>query len=334
MTLGTHPSEASRRAAPCCALLGVCVLLALAGCGPTDQPTTDLPRLDELPAPSELGVKPADRDADHRPSVHRLVIQRLTFDREDPRVELALGSLAPPDLPARTLKMWRLNGLGLGRLDRDQAQLLLASMPPALNVESIVQQPGPAPAPIDLVGRLDERVEHVVRHLTLPGDAVTYRLVNGQFRLLVQLAEAAPDTTRGTSTGDPDAAPDSAGGNGGGAPMRDADEDAAPPRPTVSLLPQFFSPRDSLMPRSPLEKMYDGTTFDALAIEATIPRDTVWVIWHRGQADDSSTDTDDASDDGATDADAAEPRLLGRAMLTGRRRDEPMRLVLFITVRP
>ncbi len=84
---------------------------------------------------------------------------------------------------------------------------------------------------------------------------------------------------------------------------------------SMDLLPHHYGPEHTLVPRRPEEKMLDGHPFDALRVDDAAPIGRTWIVW---------APTEKAAEGQA-------PHL-GRAMLTGRRGNTPVRIVLLISV--
>jgi hypothetical protein len=289
----------------CVVLLGSLAVLASCEPKPRTAPAPDLPTLAEI-APRHGAHNPAPDVAGRYRHV-RLAVQRVLFDRDDARVDLLLAALDPPAIGAEALAHWQANGFSLGAIERDRLPLFLANLPRPTGSTVLTLGPGPHYVPVTLVERVSD--SHAVRVAEDRDKVHTRRFVGGQYRLLVKL-------TAGLEDDDP---------------------------LSVDLVPHHFGPRQSVIPRTPQEKMLDGTIFTDMRIDRPLDPDRVWVIW--GQIDRQALGrrTTDASgaepDDQAPDVEdiarrQAEPPppppMLGEAMTTGRRGRKPVRLVVFL----
>lgn len=268
MDAACHGATAARALA-----LGLVALLA--GCAaPEPEPTFDVPTLEEIaPSPGSRVVEPAPQMT-HRPT-HRLLIKRIAFARDDARVDLVLDALEPAGLDGELLETWRANGFDVRRVPMDRLEMVLANMPRPVEARTIACQAGPNYAPMTLVGRLPAMSR--VRSVDEPGAGPhVQRLYGGEHRLMMRLGE-----------GD----------------IRKDD-----PEPTVDLFPHHYGPRQTLLPRTPSQKLLDGTAFDQLRINQPIPEQTVWAIWcplhlQDEAAPDNEPDQplDDGPDEGSPD---------------------------------
>ncbi len=249
-------------------------------------------------------------------TMKRMLIERLLFKRDDQRVDFALKLLDTPPFDDESLQLWRANGMAWGRCERDKLPMLMSNLPRPVAKAQYQATAGHAPVPIALSGRLINSQR--VRYYEQPGQSRLVKLIGGRYQMLMQLIEPM----------DPDD------------PIR------------LRLLPHHFGPKASLMPRQPAEKMLDGTTFDALALNAKAPDETIWVLWWDGGVNEQETDETNADEPATpTDRTARQARTarsvrsvrqvraadtgipLGQALLTGSRNQQPVQVVLLLTVR-
>ena len=293
----------------------IAMLLGLAGCPekadpqPTDKP--NLPTLGELEPNVVRTDGQADLVAPPASLPRRIDVQVLVYRLDDTRVELALGALDTPPLDHELLARWRANGFHIGTINDQKLALFLANLPRTIGGQTTRIRPSIDYSPVTLIDRVPHR--HVVRLVDDQHQTTQRTFIGGQYRLMIKL-------------------------------HRDLDE-IDPPR--IDILPHHFGPRDSLLPRTPQEKMMDGTSFTDLRIDHPLDTENVWVIWgqidrealiRRGveQADPNADDPDPPTiEQIARDqvAAAPQPPLLGEAMTTGRRGKKAVRMVIFIVGR-
>lgn len=293
-------------------------LTALVGCDEgkaTDGPDTTV---SDLPKWSQVRSTRGDAATTDGPQ-RRLLAQKLIYTREDGRVDLMLSALGEPhEVPAELRALWRANGMRIAAVPYDRLELLRANLPPARAVHSLTIVPSAYYGPVGLVGRVDQ--QQVVRYVDTDQQASDRAFVGGQFRFLARLI-----------------------------PPRDP---AEPPQ--LDLLPQHFSPRQTIQVRPLAERLLDGTTFDELRLDHALPPNTAWVIWCDLPAPETPAeqtdkpipakgiDTDlpleddpaprpavEVSPTGA--APAAIPPTLGETMMTGLLHHQRVRIVVVVT---
>jgi hypothetical protein len=247
-------------------------------------------------------VRPADLQ-------QQLVVQRSIFSRDDARLAMALGLLDPVPLDDATARVWKANGFGIGQIDRNRLTLWTTNLPRPVTTNVYVIATGPEYSALTLIGKVDAAQR--IRVTDTQGQTSQHQLIGGQWQMMVNLIPPLVGT-------------------------------GATPR--LQLLPHHYGPQVSVLPRTPQEKQFDGTSFSQLSLEHPLPQDKVWVIW----ADSAQpADAPDANDDAAEAPDpdrigitgprpAARPTHvpLAQAMLTGRRADHRMQIVLLIAQAP
>lgn len=292
---------------------------SLPGCQ-KNQPLTDV-KLHELrprPIPVPGAMEEARRasvgtpqSAPVRPSdpQRQLVVQRSIFSRDDARLAMALGLLDPVPLDDATARVWKANGFGVGQIDRNRLTLWTTNLPRAVTTNVYVIAAGPEYSALTLIGKVDAAQR--VQVTDTQGQATQHQLIGGQWQMMVNLIPPLVGT-------------------------------GAAPR--LQLLPHHYGPQVSLLPRTPQEKQFDGTSFSQLSLEHPLPQDKVWVIWADSAEPADRPDTDAAA------AEAPDPDRIGitgprppakpthvplaQAMLTGRRADQRVQIVLLIAQAP
>ena len=236
-----------------CACLCACGQQAAAGSRPDAHPPAHRAGRGDLPTLAE--VRPAvspyrDPAADDATVVRRpIVIQKLVFDRDDGRVDLALDALDPVDLPNDLAERWRVNGLHLSRLPAERLAMWSANVPEPAALAGVNVMPGVEYGTITLVGRMVGR--HFVRFTEPGGRTSTRQFVGGQYDLLMKLT-------------------------------RPTDE---PDRVLIDIQPHHVGPYDM----NPLESARPeeaGTRFEALRVLTDAPRNEAWLIWSDTQPED------------------------------------------------
>lgn len=293
-------------------LLLLLLLASLTGCPPQQSKPAPaapppLPKISDL-APADPAIAPSPDTPAPSWRLGRVDVQVLVYPLDDTRVELALGALTTPSLDAPLLSRWQANGFQIGMIDHDRLILFLANLPRTLGGRTTSIRPSIDYSPVTLI----DRVPHMqpVRIVDETGQIQQRQFIGGQYRLMVKLAADLNDQnlTR------------------------------------IDILPHHFGPRDSLLPRTPQEKLLDGTSFTDLRIDQPLDTEHVWVIWgqidrqallQRGvqEADPNATDPQPPTIEQLARqqvAPPAPPPLLGEAMTTGRRGNKAVRVVIFI----
>ena len=300
----------------------VCAIgFAATGCEPAKTPPpSQLPRFAELePMHGDPNIRTRlHGDAD---AIQHVFVQKLLFDHNDDRVDLALASLNPPDtIPADKLDAWRANGLHIAAVTRDQFDLLQPNLPERVAQSNQVIYPSAHFGSVDLADHADRR--QPITHTDTEGGTSETRYPTGTWRLLARLHETddATDSYR------------------------------------LELLPQHHSHSVILPPESPDQRLHAGNNFEALHLNHPIPRQTAWLIWcdvppppeppptsQPAESPEQTEPTDPNERDSKTETGepaelqpARKPRKpipLGRAMLSGKLRETPVRIVLLVTTR-
>jgi hypothetical protein len=236
---------------------------------------------------------------------HRVLIQRLIFPRDDPKVAFALRLLDPAPIGDKALKVWRENGFELATVDRNRLTMLGANLPQPTGMTIYRVGGGANYSTVPLIGDLpaNQRLQLV----NAQGESRIERLGRGRYQLLVNLTPSVdgPDTP-----------------------------------PTLDLLPQHHRPRASVVPRPHQQQELTGRTFDALHLLSALPEDRVLVLYARpdDQAIAEATRVAEPADSHDRSMRTARqlpgPLPLGRAMLTGRHDHAPAQIVLLITLHP
>ncbi len=333
MFVGHHVLPRWRQSAPpAVLLLGLILLTACESQQQAAKP--DLPKLGELEPATTTSASPVG-EAGTRRAPRRLIVERLLYDRADARVDLALGALDAAPMDESIAAAWAANGFGLGVVDEDRLPLFIANLPRNLGRTNIVVAPTSDYAPLTLVGHVPGG--HAVR-VAEAGDArpIARQFIGGQYQLLMKLQPPDADDATHDNDGDGD------GDNDG---ETDAPEhiDPGPGAWRVDLLPHHFGPRQSLVPRTPQEKVLDGTSFTQLRIEQALRPGRVWVLWGRIDREAlrrrgvSESNADPGAPPPSVEQIAMDqaagpppPPLLGEAMTTGRRGSQHVRLILLM----
>ncbi len=254
------------------------------------------------PTPPLLG-SPAARPPTHALK-HRVLIQRLIFARDDPKVAFALRLLDPPPIGRTALDIWRQNGFELVTIDRDRLTMLAANLPQPTGITVYRVGGGKNYSTVPLISDLPRNQR--LKLVDAQGQSRIERISRGRYQLLVNLSP---------SVDGPDAPP------------------------TLDLLPQHHRPTVSLVPRAHQPQDLTGRTFDALHLLWALPEDRVLVVYAvpDDQAIAQATRTDEAASTEPAMRTARQlpgPLPLGRAMLTGQRDNQPAQIVLLITLHP
>jgi hypothetical protein len=233
-----------------------------------------------------------------------LLVQVLIFPRPSPRVAFAANMLETRSFDATTLDVWAANGLSIGHVARPRLPLLLANLPPTIEVVTARLHPVNAYAPITLIERVQGQSRvHVIDSVGRPE---IRRLLPGKAQVLVKLVPPLDSPT---------------------SPVQ------------LDVLPHFYRPVSLLVPRTPDKRVLDGVSFNDLRIVRAITRDDVLVIWtDKANAPGTSDGADNANSDAAAgDVErpakpTGEPVSIGELMLTGIRQSQPVQMMVIITL--
>lgn len=248
-----------------CGVAIVCAV-AMAGCefdqaindtdGPEDKVTLVDVAPPELREKGQLAepVKPITREepddtaeAHVGPERYAITVTRIVFDRPAPRLSLALNTLVDTGIDADTIARWRDNGFGFGQIDRSRLALFLANMPASRGLNRIRHSSPINDTPTVLIERISGRQR--IDFVAPDGEAQELTLARGRMQMLMRLV--ADET----------------------------DEDDAATGVRLVMVPHHFKPKMTLLPRSPLEKVYDGRVFGELRVNEPAPTDVAWIVW-------------------------------------------------------
>lgn len=124
------------------------------------------------------------------PRTDRLIVSRLIYHRHEPRLRIALEPLQPAPIEPGVLAVWHRNGFRISRVDRSKAMLLLANMPKALGGDSFAFRRGEQFEPLTLVGQVKGGLD--VRYTDGSGDAEVVRMTGGRYQMLIRLGGQSP----------------------------------------------------------------------------------------------------------------------------------------------
>lgn len=236
-------------------------------------------------------------------------------------------------LPGLTAGVWSVNGMRIGVLRPEDREAFTKAMPEVYTVSEQQIATGSLPATLVRSSRL---TREVLVDLTVPPARVeTQPVRGGHVQLLVRTARGPEDPAAGR---------------------------------VIEVIPHHHRPRETVLPRSPLETQLDGTVFDRLTLRAQLPAGTLLVIGldpsqlpeegagdadaagdaveGEGAGDQAGTGAggDTPADEGEAPVDPglaeaelfveARPDHLGEALLTGVRLRQPTQVMLFLSARP
>jgi hypothetical protein len=172
-----------------------------------------------------------------------LVIQMLTFPRFSPRLHLAMKMIDPAIVDPRLAELWRVNGLGLKRIERSSLKMFMANVPPSNSRRMSRLFLSTNYRPIPLVTDGDDA--NRVRIVGEGGRARTLRLGDGQYQLLVKpLAPEAPGAA-----------------------------------PRIDILPIHHKQQHRFEPVPPDQTLLDGTPIYDLNLLQSLRNDEIWAIY-------------------------------------------------------
>jgi len=237
--------SAKRTAATGLALLCV-VMLATGGC--ENQPKVKKPPQATHPAEkvklNDLADKNGSTKRDDLSTSPCVVVQKLVLRCPSPRLTLAMTGLAPPPFDPTVLELWKRNGFGIGRIDRNRLALLMANLPKPISVNVYTIHKADLYAPIPLVKQAPGRYQ--VKSFQANGRRRIEQFVGGEDQMLIKLLPPQPN-------------------------------DIAPLR--VNLMPHHFTPKRALVPRSQQQRTLNGISFTDLRLVEPLDVDHVWAIW-------------------------------------------------------
>ncbi|MEX2671216.1 MAG: hypothetical protein WD294_03785 [Phycisphaeraceae bacterium] len=221
----------------------------------------------------------------------RVTMRLMVFEHPDPRVARATDMLAGT-LPEAEEQAWRENGFVVGELDRRRLPLFLANLPRSLSIDVSTLHRVNAYWPLTLIDHL--RGPQYVNVADAAGDIEAHRLVGGKFQFLIKLV-----------------------------PSVDRDRKQI----YLDLLPHHKGVRAELLPRSPRDRVLDGTSFDNLRFYHPLSTERVWIFAADLPLEPAE---DEAEGDEADGAAEPEPIKLGHAMLQGQHRRQQVQIVLLV----
>lgn len=196
---------------------------------------------------------PRDTDAAPvGPERYAITVTRIVFDRPAPRLTLALNTLGPADLDSLAAARWIDNGFGFGQIERSRLALFLANMPKSHGTNRVRHSSPINDTPAVLIDRISGRQR--IDFVDPDGKPAPVALTRGKMQMLLRLVADKPAEAV-------------------------ADDDTASPGVRLVMVPHHFKPKMTLLPRSPLEKVYDGRVFSELKLDEPAPTDVAWVIW-------------------------------------------------------
>lgn len=219
-----------------------------------------------------------------------LVIQKLTFPRFSPKLKLAMNMLDPAIHDTRLADLWRANGLGLKRIQRDSLKIFMANIPSSPSDSHTVSRIILAPTyrAIPLVS--DGKQSNNVRIVGDGGRARTFNFNKGQYQLLVKpLPPAQP--------GQP---------------------------PQIDILPIHHKKPLRLIPVTPENTTLDGTPIHDLNLLQELSDDEIWAFFPNIPHPPSNNGVPTFAPP------SDKPIQLGQAMLTGTNKNIPTQMVLLI----
>ena len=222
----------------------------------------------------------------------RMIVRILAYERDAPRLPIALRMLGADAPQSPAAQLWRDNGVLFAAIDQSQMPLLAANLPQPLAPGSIsTLYNAHADNPITLVEGVS--VRQPVNIVEADGSTRQRRFAGGEFRMLVRVSPP--------------------------------DEEAGPTR--LALLPQHFSSRRAVVSADPRDRSREGTSFDQLFIDRPIADNEVWLIT-AAPADGAG----DAAADRPRQESALDPVSLGEALFGGLYHGRPVRLIMLITM--
>ncbi len=215
---------------------------------------------------------------------YRLHAELMVFPRMAAPLKLLTAQLEPAPVDGATGRRWAANGFGLGVIDNHRVGLFKANLSGSLDTEmhpiGYTVLNAVAYTPLELTGA--SRTARRVRISGAEGRISERQFDQGRFRFLVKL-DAEGETVR------------------------------------LDLMPQHHRPASELVPRSPQERILDGTAFMDLRLVTPVLTSQTWVFW----------------------ADLPEPAVeenrtvhLAEALLSGYRRNRPVQAVMLLRIDP
>lgn len=186
------------------------------------------------------------------PERYAITVTRIVFDRPAPRLTLALNTLGPADIDSLAASRWIDNGFGFGQIERSRLALFLANMPKSHGTNRVRHSSPINDTPAVLIERISGRQR--IDFVDPDGKPAPIALTRGKMQMLVRLVANEPAEAG-------------------------ADADNTDPGVRLVMVPHHFKPKMTLLPRSPLEKVYDGRVFTELKLNEPAPADVAWVIW-------------------------------------------------------
>lgn len=258
-----------------------------------------------LPEPED---ESDDDAAEADPLPRRVIVRRMIFRHPEPRLARALemvrGSLTEPEQRA-----WEDSGFVVGQIDQSRLPLFMGNLPRSLHVDNFTMYRVNSYFPITMIDRL--RGARRVEVATPTGPVDEHRLIGGKFQMLLKLV-----------------------------PSLDRENQ----RIYLDLLPHHRGVEAELVPRSPRERVLDGTSFSDLRLYEPLSTKRAWIIAADlpiDQEEDAAEEVDDA-DEASAEAPGSsaatrraarpdrEPVPLGHAMMQGLQRQQQVQMVLII----
>ncbi len=197
-------------------------------------------RKEPLPTFRDLGsTRQREITPQTQPQANRIRVTRIQLPAEI-SLDNAWALTKLPDIDAKTLELWRDNGLRVRLLDTAQTEQFSKALQPVLDSEQLLV----IASRHDLMAISPNRLRGAIHLPISDGDGK------------VTVAELPPGVTRFL--------------------LRIISDNDA--NVSVELTPQHYWPRTTLLPREPQESELDGLVFDALRIRVPLPPNQYLIV--------------------------------------------------------